>query len=303
MTEQPEVEETERERVGRLLGEEFPAEMQRMNAEKGNITYIPIAEVVARLNRVLGVGLWSKRVMERWESGSVTTTKGTCPAWVMARVEVTCLIDGVPWVSEGVGGQAVKVRTSGSDVVDLGDEWKAAVSDALKKCVMDLGITLDLARREEAKAFDRRQANNLLTKDQFIEMTGALKRIESKDVDKFEEQKARLRETYGTVDLMTADDAGTEIRTLREIYSRMLAPPSADEGDQTPSTEAIPAPAKASKLILDALSMVEPSEAEMFEGWFAGHFERPFSGGDGLTIDEAEECMDYLGLTPEETRA
>ena len=50
---------------------------------------------------------------------------------------------------DGIGGQKIK-RTKQGDIVDLGDEMKGAVSDALKKAAQTLGIGLYLSRSEEA---------------------------------------------------------------------------------------------------------------------------------------------------------
>ena len=50
---------------------------------------------------------------------------------------------------DGIGGQKIK-RTKNGDIVDLGDEMKGAVSDALKKAAQTLGVGLYLARSEEA---------------------------------------------------------------------------------------------------------------------------------------------------------
>jgi hypothetical protein len=50
---------------------------------------------------------------------------------------------------DGIGGQTIKRKKDGT-IVDLGDEFKGAVSDALKKAAQALGVGLYLARSEEA---------------------------------------------------------------------------------------------------------------------------------------------------------
>ena len=50
---------------------------------------------------------------------------------------------------DGFGGQKIK-RTKAGEIVDLGDEMKGAVSDALKKAAQTFGVALYLARSEEA---------------------------------------------------------------------------------------------------------------------------------------------------------
>lgn len=132
------------------LAEPFDSSQLRSLSKGGTtLSYIPIAEVNARLNRVLGIGNWSVIVKRLWESGS---TPDGWPVWIMAHVMIGfSMNDGADegTFTEGVGGQ--KVKFSGNSPVDLGDEYKGAVSDAVKKAVQGpLGVGLDLARKDEA---------------------------------------------------------------------------------------------------------------------------------------------------------
>jgi hypothetical protein len=52
---------------------------------------------------------------------------------------------------DGVGGQTIKRKRDGG-IVDLGDEYKGAVSDALKKAAQSFGVGLYLARGHSAPA-------------------------------------------------------------------------------------------------------------------------------------------------------
>lgn len=126
------------------LVEPFPAEMLRENTAK-RLTYVPIAEVIARLNRVLGVQNWSTEILRAWREPDH-------PDWVISQVRLTIRIGSQTIIREGIGGQQVKFRKSG-DVVDLGDEFKGAYSDALKKAAQSLGVGLELARTDEALAY------------------------------------------------------------------------------------------------------------------------------------------------------
>lgn len=122
------------------LTEYFPPEMEkRLNKGGANLVYIPISEVINRMNKVLGVENWSFTV-KNWQQ------LGTS---IVAHVSVVATIDGNVVTREGVGGQKIKMSKNG-DPVDIGDEVKGAVSDALKKAVQTLGIGLYLARSEEA---------------------------------------------------------------------------------------------------------------------------------------------------------
>ena len=125
------------------LSEPFPQEMERTVSKSGrSLTYIPISEVISRLNNVIGVENWSSEIVSCQRDAND-------PHWVIAHVRITALVDG-KWVNkDGIGGQQVKMTKSGQ-ILDLGDEFKGAVSDALKKAVQQLGIGLYLARDIEA---------------------------------------------------------------------------------------------------------------------------------------------------------
>jgi hypothetical protein len=133
--------------VYQQLTEQFPVEMER-NLNKGgtNLTYIPVSEVINRLNKVLGVDKWSFTIIRCERDASD-------PDFVVAHVRIEW--DGIandwakPVVRDGFGGQKIK-RTKAGGIVDLGDEFKGAISDALKKAAQTLGVALYLARSEEA---------------------------------------------------------------------------------------------------------------------------------------------------------
>lgn len=125
------------------LSEPFPQEMERSVSKSGrSLTYIPISEVIARLNKVIGVENWSSEIVE-------CKRDHHDPHWVIAHVRVTALIDGQKVTRDGIGGQQVKMTKAGQ-ILDLGDEFKGAMSDALKKAVQQLGVGLYLARDVDA---------------------------------------------------------------------------------------------------------------------------------------------------------
>ena len=103
------------------LAESFPPEMvRRLNKGGTNLIYIPISEVITRMNKIIGVENWSFTV-KSWQQ------LGTS---IVAHVSVQATIDGKTITREGVGGQKIKMSKQG-DPVDIGDEVKGAVSDAL----------------------------------------------------------------------------------------------------------------------------------------------------------------------------
>ena len=127
-----------------LLSEPFSPEMERELRKGGtSLVYIPVSEVITRLNKVIGVDNWSFEIIS---CGRDILD----PDYVVAHIRMTWYAAGTFNVTrDGIGGQKIK-RTKNGDIVDLGDEMKGAVSDALKKAAQTLGVGLYLARSEEA---------------------------------------------------------------------------------------------------------------------------------------------------------
>jgi hypothetical protein len=127
------------------LSNPFPPEMERELRKGGTaLTYIPVSEVITRLNKVLGVENWSFEIVS-------CNRDSIDPDYIVAHARITWWTgepSGVV-IRDGFGGQKIK-RTKAGDIVDLGDEMKGAVSDALKKAAQTFGVALYLARSEEA---------------------------------------------------------------------------------------------------------------------------------------------------------
>ena len=133
------------------LSEPFPAEVERTLRKGGTtLTYIPVSEVIARLNNVLGVNGWSYSVKD---CGRDSESKD----WIIALVTLSATIDGKEVHKDGCGGQEVKYMKGGEKPVDLGNEFKGAVSDALKKAAQSIGVGLYLARSEEALIHEQQE--------------------------------------------------------------------------------------------------------------------------------------------------
>lgn len=131
--------------IQNLLNEPFPKEVERTLKKSGvYLTYIPVSEVITRLNKVFGFDGWSYEIL-KCERDALD------PDFVVAHVRMSVHgKDNINSVSkDGFGGQKIK-RTKTGEIVDLGDEMKGAVSDALKKAAQALGIGLYLARSEES---------------------------------------------------------------------------------------------------------------------------------------------------------
>ena len=164
-----ETEKTERREIYGSLSEQFPKEMER-NLNKGgtNLTYIPVSEVINRMNKVLGVENWSFSIKSYTEIGDS----------IVAHVTVITTIDGKEVSRDGVGGQKIKRIKATGLAVDYGDEVKGAVSDALKKAVQTLGVGLYLARSDDAmeieQAMDAPVDESVQTWESFVSVSKGL---------------------------------------------------------------------------------------------------------------------------------
>jgi len=147
------IQEENKKRIAQMqseFNEPFPKEVERQLKKGGaTLTYIPVSEVISRLNKVLGFDGWSYEIV-KCERDSLD------PDFIVAHVRMTVFPDGEKFANvskDGFGGQKIK-RTKAGDIVDLGDEFKGAVSDALKKAAQALGVGLYLARSEEAMGIE-----------------------------------------------------------------------------------------------------------------------------------------------------
>lgn len=141
----------EMQRLLAELSEPFPPEVERELRKGGtSLTYIPVSEVITRLNRCFGVTGWSSEIV-RCERDPLD------PDFIVAHVRLTVSSDALMFTTkDGFGGQKIK-RNKQGEIVDLGDEFKGAVSDALKKAAQQFGVALYLARSDEALSIEIEQ--------------------------------------------------------------------------------------------------------------------------------------------------
>jgi hypothetical protein len=165
-----------RERITKMhqdLSEQFPKEVERQLKKGGtSLTYIPVSEVINRLNKVLGIDGWSYEII-KCERDALD------PDFIVAHVRMTVYPGSDKFVGvtkDGFGGQKIK-RTKNGDIVDLGDEFKGAVSDALKKAAQSLGVGLYLARSEEAMGIEQEESIDPAIEamwEQFVDLSRSL---------------------------------------------------------------------------------------------------------------------------------
>lgn len=186
------------------LSEPFPREVERQLKKGGaSLTYIPVSEVITRLNKVIGIEHWSSEILmcERDKDDN---------DFIVAHVRLVVNIDGKTVTKDGFGGQKIK-RTKTGEIVDLGDEFKGAVSDALKKAAQQLGVGLYLARSDEALAIEEEESRPPVNEEVIRLWTTFL--THTKEMTP--EQKNELGEAWSawsdgapkpTLDTATADD-------------------------------------------------------------------------------------------------
>lgn len=127
---------------------EAPFQEHELESKPGRggkmLTYVTTAAVTRRLNHVFAYA-WSSEVT-RLEVGESA---------VIATVRLTA--EGI--AHEQAGGQTI-ARDRDGRPIELGDDCKAAISYALKKCAMQFGIGLYLCEDEPEASSMRRDEGN-----------------------------------------------------------------------------------------------------------------------------------------------
>lgn len=119
------------------LSARFPTEVhKRVNKGGSDQTYVPAADVIGRLNGVLGVNGWSFTVLRE----GFTATE----AWALG--ELVATIDGETVRRQQYGNENIVM---GKQERPTGDLMKKAGTDSLKKCATLIGIALYLYDEDE----------------------------------------------------------------------------------------------------------------------------------------------------------
>jgi hypothetical protein len=137
------------------LAEPFPVEMVKSGM---SLVYLPVSEVINRLNKVLGPESWSFTVIsierDQYDNDEI-----------IAHINLSIDFgDGKIVNKHGIGGQSVKRAKSTGKPIDLGNDFKGAVSDALKKAAQQLGVGLYLARSADAMDIEDAMDADLVNK-------------------------------------------------------------------------------------------------------------------------------------------
>jgi len=112
---------------------EKPFEKEQIKQRKGNfgdtIDYVEAHAVIKRLNDAFE-GQWSFEVLTQENNGSQVMVLGKLTADGVSKTQFGC--------------SSITTNSKTGEIVSLGDDWKAATSDALKKSASLFGIGLHL---------------------------------------------------------------------------------------------------------------------------------------------------------------
>lgn len=129
----------------------------------GTASYVPGYRFVERLNQVFGF-LWSDRILNTQRDGEFVIVQRELSFKIPGRTIVkeladgtkeTTIFDGIEVTKAQFGGAQIKRWTkSGSghqagDEMDIGNDFKAAATDGLKKCAVSMGMFADVYSAKE----------------------------------------------------------------------------------------------------------------------------------------------------------
>lgn len=201
------------------LSEPFDPSVEKQLKKGGaSLTYIPVSEVITRLNRVLGVDMWSYEILS-------CVRDSLDPDYVVAHVRLTATFvptndaPALTVTKDGIGGQKIK-RTKNGDIVDLGDEMKGAVSDALKKAAQHFGVGLYLARSEESMNLEYAQdtVDQPISEDHFEKLREVLN---NQTQDTIDACRAHWSEISNNVEFVNENVTRDLLKSMLEFVKSM----------------------------------------------------------------------------------
>lgn len=138
-----------------LVIEKTPEKYIKHRMGRGNMVfdYVETGYIIDRLNKIFNY-MWSFEVKEKQINQSVTQVA------ILGRLTGYIVIPANPPIVQAIvkeqwGGSDIKKSQTTGSPLDIGDDYKAASSDALKKCASMLGIAADIywkSAKEEAKS-------------------------------------------------------------------------------------------------------------------------------------------------------
>ena len=128
-----------------LLLKKTPAQYVRQRPAKGGGVwhYVSGAYVRKVLNLMFGWD-WDFEVLNEMVQGNQVIVKG----------KLTCRVNGKSIVKTQFGCKEIMMRKGTNEPLNLGNDFKSATTDALKKCSAEIGIAGDIYGKDEFKEID-----------------------------------------------------------------------------------------------------------------------------------------------------
>ena len=128
-----------------LLLKKTPSQYVRQRPAKGGGVwhYVSGAYVRKILNLMFGWD-WDFEVLSEMVQGNQVIVKG----------KLTCRVNGKAIVKTQFGCKEIMMRKGTNEPLNLGNDFKSATTDALKKCSAEIGIAGDIYGKDEFKEID-----------------------------------------------------------------------------------------------------------------------------------------------------
>lgn len=128
-----------------LLMKRTPSKFVKKRPAKGGGTwdYVSGGYIRKVLNLMFGWD-WDFEVVNEMVQGNQVIVKG----------KLTCRVNGRSIIKMQFGCKEIMMRKGTSDPLNLGNDFKAATTDALKKCAAELGIAADVYAKDEFREIE-----------------------------------------------------------------------------------------------------------------------------------------------------
>ena len=128
-----------------LLLKKTPSQYVRQRPAKGGGVwhYVSGAYVRKVLNLMFGWD-WDFEVLSEMIQGNQVIVKG----------KLTCRVNGKSIIKTQFGCKEIMMRKGTNEPLNLGNDFKSATTDALKKCSAEIGIAGDIYGKDEFKEID-----------------------------------------------------------------------------------------------------------------------------------------------------
>ena len=179
-----------------LLLKKTPSQYVRQRPAKGGGVwhYVSGAYVRKVLNLMFGWD-WDFEVLSEMIQGNQVIVKG----------KLTCRVNGKAIVKTQFGCKEIMMRKGTNEPLNLGNDFKSATTDALKKCSAEIGIAGDIYGKDEFKEIDVIQdtlsadeVHNSKEKERVIKHIENATTVESLEQVKDLIEKYDLKQIYNT---------------------------------------------------------------------------------------------------------